>query len=150
MNSSALLVISLALASGTALAQEVGAPLPGTPSTPFTPGQTPAIPTVPTNPDPVLAPAPGGYRSGPLNTPFENLDVNRDGRLSPEELKGNAMLSNRFNSLDANRDGFLSTDEFATAGKAGVESTPLSSQLRFCCGHPLEALESPYRPLTKK
>lgn len=43
---------------------------------------------------------------------FEQLDVNRDGYVTPEEAKRSAEVTARFKELDANRDGRISIDEF--------------------------------------
>ncbi|HKI02975.1 MAG TPA: hypothetical protein VKK31_13450 [Thermoanaerobaculia bacterium] len=44
---------------------------------------------------------------------FDSLDRNRDGRISPEEWRGQRAA---FERLDVNRDGFVSRDELALGG----------------------------------
>jgi Ca2+-binding EF-hand superfamily protein len=46
---------------------------------------------------------------------FEKLDINKDGRVSRDELLGKATA--RFDSADANKDGTLTPDEHAAAHK---------------------------------
>nr|WP_298133746.1 hypothetical protein [uncultured Pseudoxanthomonas sp.] len=48
---------------------------------------------------------------------FVTADVNKDGRLSRDEVKDNRRLAGRFDVLDGNKDGVLSREELA-AGTA--------------------------------
>lgn len=53
---------------------------------------------------------------------FGVLDINTDGKLSKDEVKGNATLTSDFSKLDTDRNGSLSNGEFAafeTQGGAG-------------------------------
>jgi Ca2+-binding EF-hand superfamily protein len=43
------------------------------------------------------------------------LDINHDGQLSREEVKGHARLEKGFDRIDTNKDGFLSRDELESA-----------------------------------
>ena len=45
---------------------------------------------------------------------FDQIDVNHDGQISPEELKAahQAMKNAMFDRMDANHDGVISRDEF--------------------------------------
>ena len=52
----------------------------------------------------------------------EALDLDKDGKLSKEEVKGDAALSAKFDELDANKDGFLEKAELgAHAAKTEVK-----------------------------
>lgn len=42
---------------------------------------------------------------------FEELDVNKDGKLSREESKPSKSWSKNFDKKDKNKDGFLSKEE---------------------------------------
>jgi len=42
---------------------------------------------------------------------FRQLDLNRDGRLTEGEAKGDLTLGPRFRDIDINRDGILTPDE---------------------------------------
>src|SRR5687768_17308233 len=47
------------------------------------------------------------------NLSFGVLDINTDGKLSKDEVKGNATLTSDFSKLDTDRNGSLSNGEFA-------------------------------------
>ncbi|HEX2567444.1 MAG TPA: EF-hand domain-containing protein [Burkholderiales bacterium] len=51
----------------------------------------------------------------PYAVTFEQLDSNRDGKLSFSEAFANPTLSNNFNLIDSNADGFLSLAEIRAA-----------------------------------
>jgi hypothetical protein len=45
---------------------------------------------------------------------FYILDRDRSGYLTPDEVKGDAMLEQNFKKIDKNRDGRISLDEFTS------------------------------------
>jgi hypothetical protein len=53
------------------------------------------------------------------NLSFGVLDVNTDGKLSQEEVSGNATLKSDFSKLDTDRNGSLSNGEFAAFESKG-------------------------------
>lgn len=110
------LALSMLATSGAVLAQ---APAP---SLPPLPGSVPAAPSAPVDrPLPATPATPaipqGGQRSatGSVASPFATIDANADGRLSPNEVKGNARLSGQFRPMDTNKDGYLSPSEYSAA-----------------------------------
>lgn len=61
-----------------------------------------------------------GSNPAQQNLSFGVLDLNTDGKLSKDEVKGNATLTTDFSKLDTDRNGSLSNGEFAAfEGKAG-------------------------------
>jgi hypothetical protein len=44
--------------------------------------------------------------------PWKQLDTNKDGKLSKEEVAGDSQLTADFDAADTNKDGFLSKVEF--------------------------------------
>lgn len=42
---------------------------------------------------------------------FRRLDLNGDGRLTPDEAKSDLNLGPRFNDIDINRDGIVTPEE---------------------------------------
>jgi len=42
---------------------------------------------------------------------FQELDLNRDGRLSRDEARGDLHLAPRFDDMDINRDGIITPEE---------------------------------------
>ena len=44
---------------------------------------------------------------------FSQLDTNKDGKISQEEAKNNADLTDKFDSVDSNHDKVLDEGEFA-------------------------------------
>ena len=48
-------------------------------------------------------------------TMFAEMDVNKDGKLSKEEVKG--PLAEKFAEIDSNKDGFISKEELKNAPK---------------------------------
>ena len=56
--------------------------------------------------------------AAPDSQRFDQLDTNRDGRLSREEVGADPALAQRFEQMDVNKDGFLSRDELVT--KRGI------------------------------
>lgn len=62
-----------------------------------------------------------GSNPAQQNLSFGVLDINTDGKLSKDEVKGNATLTSDFSKLDTDRNGSLSNGEFAafeTKGQA--------------------------------
>jgi serine/threonine protein kinase len=66
-----------------------------------------------TKPAPVVDPVPTPVPPAP----FDTLDANKDGALTREELKGQALLE-KFEQCDTNKDGRLTAEEFAACGGA--------------------------------
>ncbi len=64
--------------------------------------------------------AKGAHHEG--KSPLETLDADKDGKLSKDEVKGDATLSAKFDELDTNKDGFLDKDELKAAHKAAKEA----------------------------
>lgn len=66
-------------------------------------------------------PPQNGQRQGQGQTPpsvdqlFEQMDTNKDGKLSKEEVKG--PLANDFSKIDTNGDKFISREEMEKAPK---------------------------------
>jgi Ca2+-binding EF-hand superfamily protein len=64
--------------------------------------------------------APAGQKGAKkrVTASFEEMDKNKDGKISKEEWTGNPRA---FDRLDANHDGFIDKEEFKArgAGKAG-------------------------------
>jgi serine/threonine protein kinase len=63
-----------------------------------------------------LAPGPASADKPPKLTPreFYVLDRDRSGYLTPDEVKGDAMLEQNFNRIDKNKDGRVSLEEFTS------------------------------------
>lgn len=83
--------------------QNPGGTLPGTPATP---------------------PENVGKPIGQPDAGFEQLDGNRDRRLSRTEAKASMELTARFAEFDANGDGALSREEYATFGREPPANRP--------------------------
>ena len=47
---------------------------------------------------------------------FEQLDTNKDGRISVSEARKDKAVAARFSKADANQDGYLDRAEFKTIG----------------------------------
>lgn len=45
---------------------------------------------------------------------FQELDLNRDGSLTREEVQGMLDFEQRFNDMDTNRDGYVTLEELKT------------------------------------
>jgi len=79
---------------------------------------------------------PQEVRAAPL-TQFRDLDLNRDNRVSPEEFPGGETA---FNRIDANQDGILEPQEirlvrinlFAAADADGDQTVTTEEVERFC------------------
>lgn len=52
-------------------------------------------------------------QSAPQST-FEQLDTNKDGRISVSEARKDKTVAARFAAADANQDGYLDRTEFAS------------------------------------
>jgi len=64
-----------------------------------------------------------GSNPAQQNLSFGVLDVNTDGKLTQEEVSGNATLKSDFSKLDTDRNGSLSNGEFAAfETKGGAKS----------------------------
>lgn len=66
---------------------------------------------------PAIPPENVGKPIGQPDAGFEQLDGNRDRRLSRAEAKASMELTARFAEFDADGDGFLSRDEYAAFGR---------------------------------
>jgi Ca2+-binding EF-hand superfamily protein len=62
---------------------------------------------------------PSAQQSG--GTTFESLDANSDGRISKDEAKASAHVTEQFSSYDANSDGFIERAEVSAAQKPQAE-----------------------------
>jgi len=72
-----------------------------------------------------------GSNPAQQNLSFGVLDINTDGKLSKDEVAGNATLKSDFSKLDTDRNGSLSNGEFAafeTKGKGGAGGAQGSAQ----------------------
>jgi len=63
-------------------------------------------------------------------TAFEQLDADKDGKISVVEAKGTAAIMEQFELLDVNKDGFLTEAEFSliqtdteTTAQASIKKT---------------------------
>jgi Ca2+-binding EF-hand superfamily protein len=59
---------------------------------------------------PATNPAPMASTDKPKS--WKELDANKDGKLSKDEVAGDATWTADFDTADANKDGFLSKSEF--------------------------------------
>ncbi len=48
---------------------------------------------------------------------FEQLDANKDGRISVSEARKDKIVAARFAAADADQDGYLDRKEFASIGR---------------------------------
>lgn len=97
-----LLLAALCTTAGSQEQNPSGA-LPGTPATP---------------------PENVGKPIGQADAGFEQLDGNRDRRLSRTEAKASTELTARFAEFDTNGDGFLSRAEYAAFGREPAAAAP--------------------------
>lgn len=103
----AVSMTSLAFAQSAAMAPDAAPPPPAT-ATPA-PHDGPMQEGV-AAPAPNTAPAPMASTEKPKS--WKELDANKDGKLSKDEVAGDATWTADFDSADANKDGFLSKSEF--------------------------------------
>lgn len=54
---------------------------------------------------------------------FADLDADKDGALSKEELQGNGPLSKNFANIDGDKDGKISKEEFSAITSAFTDSS---------------------------
>jgi Ca2+-binding EF-hand superfamily protein len=54
-------------------------------------------------------------------TTFESLDVDSDGRISKDEAKASAHVTDKFSSYDVNGDGFIERAEVNATKKPAAE-----------------------------
>jgi hyperosmotically inducible protein len=69
----------------------------------------------------LLATAAWAQKSPSGNVAFDNLDKNRDGFLSKEEVAGEKELAKRFARFDRNKDGRWTLDDYIKANKDNDE-----------------------------
>jgi hypothetical protein len=96
-----LLTVATAF-SGTALAQAQRA-------APQTPQRVPDATT--------QSPPAAQAQSVDVGAIFDKLDVNHDGKLSPEEAQAHPTVASHFKDVDANGDGMITKEEFMAAFK---------------------------------
>ena len=63
------------------------------------------------------------------NIGFDNLDKNRDGYLSKEEVAGEKELAKRFARFDSNKDGRWTLDDYIKANKDNDERVTADSTI---------------------
>ena len=101
---SAIAILTAAVLCGTAFAQQE-------PQSPNAPNAA-AAPNAATQQPPSTAPA------GPvpdIAAIFDKLDVNHDGKLTPDEAQAHPTVMAHFADADANHDGVVTKDEFTSA-----------------------------------
>jgi hypothetical protein len=85
------------------------------------PGQTDeALPGDTTTDEGSAAGAAGGALD--MDSRFGELDVDGDGSLTEDEVRGDADLSERFDTLDEDSDGSLTSDEFSAGADAEADA----------------------------
>lgn len=131
---------ALGLASYSAFADTAGGAIKGSGAgsvtTPATPGATGNLPATPPAPATPATPATPGAADTPAATPppastqapaggataeFSAFDVNGNGQLSLDEVKGDTKLKGSFKQMDKDRNGSLSRDEYSASGSATVK-----------------------------
>jgi EF hand domain-containing protein len=93
------------LVSGAALAQS--------PSSRSMPPSTEPTPPAATQ----QAPPTAQTQSVDVGAIFDKLDVNHDGKLTPDEAQAHPTVAAHFKDADANGDGIVTKEEFMTAFK---------------------------------
>ncbi len=91
-------ILTAAVLSSTAFAQQE----------PQTPGARPDAATPP-------AAAPPAGPVPDIAAIFDKLDVNHDGKLSPDEAQAHPTVMAHFSDADADHDGFVTKEEFMAA-----------------------------------
>lgn len=129
MNSKLAIVLSLALASGTALAggeydQSTGSQAAmdqgvtggtadqGTASGSDQSSDVPGAATGSTQPSISGSTTPRSTQQQPSEQSFSQVDVNADGLISQDEAQGSEQLADSFNQADANGDGYVNQSEY--------------------------------------
>ncbi len=101
-----MMLTAATLFSGAALAQTQS---PGR-SVPPSTAPTPPAATQP-------APPTAQTQSVDVGAIFDKLDVNHDGKLSPDEAQAHPTVAAHFKDADANGDGMVTKEEFMAAFK---------------------------------
>ena len=107
-----LLLAAASMMALPAFAQNASAPpqtdpsATAAPAAPAAPAQAPAQDSAPQ----VAATTAATESSKPAD--FKQLDANKDGKLSRDEVAGDAMWTADFDAADTNKDGYLSKAEF--------------------------------------
>jgi len=105
-----MFALAAALALPPAFAQTSPAPATppdtaGAPATPMHEGTSP--------PESEVAPAPTTPTAALTSTAtFKELDANKDGKLSKDEVASDPMWSANFDTADTDKDGYISKSEF--------------------------------------
>ena len=77
---------------------------------------TSAVPSAPVKPPPELPSLQESRRRDPIaakkEADFRRADVNGDGYLTPDEVRGMPMLADNCRNVDSNGDGRISVEEF--------------------------------------
>jgi Ca2+-binding EF-hand superfamily protein len=68
--------------------------------------------------------APTAATDDPVSSIFQQLDTNKDGKISSEEAQASSVVSRSFAKADADGDGGISHDEFMSAFTASAPTTP--------------------------
>jgi hypothetical protein len=99
-----MMLTAATLVSGTALAQS--------PSRSMPPSTAPAPPAATQAPPPTAQ-----TQSVDVGAIFDKLDVNHDGKLTPDEAQAHPTVAAHFKDADANGDGIVTKEEFMAAFK---------------------------------
>jgi EF-hand domain pair len=99
-----MLLTAATLVAGTALAQT---------QRDMPPPTTAPAPPAATQPPPATAQT----QSVDVGAIFDKLDVNHDGKLTPDEAQAHPTVAAHFKDADANGDGVVTKEEFMAAFK---------------------------------